>query len=107
MTKLKIKKGDVVQVITGDDKGKTGRVLEVFPKEMRLLVEQINVHSRHTRPNQQNTQGGIIKKEFPIHYSNVMIIDSEKKPTRIGIRRDAKNGKKTITRFALSNNKDL
>ena len=107
MTKLKIKKGDTVKVITGDDKGKTGRVLEVYPKEMRLLVEQVNIHSKHQRPNQQNTQGGIVKKEFPINYSNVMIIDSDKKQTRIGIRREVKNGKSSAIRIARSNKKDL
>lgn len=107
MTKLKIKKGDTVKVITGDDKGKTGRVLDVFPKEMRVLVEQVNIHSKHTRPSQQNTKGGIVKMEFPMHYSNVMIIDSEKNETRIGIRQEVKSGKRTSIRFARSNKKDL
>ncbi len=108
MTKLKIKKGDNVMVITGDDKGKTGRVLEVYPKERKLLVEQINIHSKHTRPNQQNQKGGIVKKEIPVDYSNVMMLDQDKKPTRIGIRRiEDKNGKQTSVRFARSNNKDL
>ncbi len=107
MTKLKIKKGDTVQIITGDDKGKTGRVLEVYPKEMRLLVEQINIHSKHQRPTQQNTNGGIVKMEFPIPYSNAMIVDSEKNPSRIGIRSEVKNGKTIRTRFARTNKKDL
>lgn len=105
MTKLKIKKGDTVQVITGDDKGKTGRVLEVYPEKMTLLVEQVNVHKKHTRPNQASPNGGIIPMEFPVHYSNVMLIDSEKNPTRIGIRRDEKNN--TAIRFARTNKKDL
>lgn len=94
-------------VVTGDDKGKTGRVLEVYPKEMKLLVEQINIHSKHTRPNQTNAKGGIVKKELPVHYSNVMMVDSEKNPTRVGIRREEKNGKISSVRFARSNKKDL
>lgn len=107
MAKLKIKKGDTVQVIAGDDKGKIGRVLEVYPKKMKILVEQVNVHKKHTRPNQQYPNGGIISKEMPIHYSNVMILDSDKKPTRIGIRHEIKGGKKVAIRYAKTNNKDL
>ncbi len=105
MTKLKIKKGDTVQVIAGDDKGRTGRVLEVYPGKMRILVEQVNVHKKHSRPSQANPNGGIISMEMPIHYSNVMMVDSEKKSTRIGIRRDAKSN--TAIRFARTNKKDL
>ncbi len=107
MAKLKIKKGDTVQVIAGDDKGKIGRVLEVYPKTMKILVEQVNVHKKHTRPNQQYPNGGVISKELPIHYSNVMIVDSDKKPTRIGIRHEIKGGRKETIRFAHTNNKDL
>ncbi|MEJ5244102.1 MAG: 50S ribosomal protein L24 [Bacteroidota bacterium] len=107
MAKLKIKKGDTVQVIAGDDKGKIGRVLEVYPKTMKILVEQVNVHKKHTRPNQQYPNGGVISKELPIHYSNVMIVDSDKKPTRIGIRHEIKGGRKETIRFARTNNKDL
>lgn len=77
--KLKIKKGDIIKVITGSDKGKTGRVLDIDPKAMRILVEQVNVRSKHTKPSQMNPQGGINKIEMPVHYSNVMLIDSDKK----------------------------
>jgi len=72
--KLEIKKGDVVKVIAGDDKGKEGRVLDIFPKDLRILVEGVNEHKRHTRPNQGNQQGGILTKSLPIHYSNVKLV---------------------------------
>ncbi|TAE84921.1 MAG: 50S ribosomal protein L24 [Bacteroidetes bacterium] len=83
-TKLHIKKGDMVMVITGDDKGKKGRVLEVFNTEKRALVEGINIVSRHTKPNAQNQQGGIIKKEAPINVSNLKVVDKSGNATRIG-----------------------
>ncbi len=105
--KLKIIKGDVVQVISGNYKGETGRVLEVYPSKMRVLVEGINMRKRHTKPSQQNQQGGIIEMELPIHYSNVMILDSDKVPTRIGIRREENDGKTTPVRFARSNEGNL
>lgn len=105
--KLKIKKGDIVKVITGSDKGKTGRVLDIDPKAMRILVEQVNVRSKHTKPSQMNPQGGIKQMEMPVHYSNVMLIDSDKKATRIGLRREVKDGKATVARFARSNGKEL
>lgn len=105
--KLKIKKDDVVKVITGADKGKTGRVLDVYPAKMKVLVEQINVRSKHARPSAQNPQGGIVKLEMPIHYSNVMILDSDKKATKIGLKR-VKSGEKMVsTRYAKTNKKDL
>ena len=71
--KLKIKKGDTVIVITGEDRGKSGKVLEVFPKENRALVQGIRIISKHTKPNAQNQQGGIVKKESPINISNLML----------------------------------
>ena len=71
--KLKIKKGDTVIVITGEDRGKSGKVLEVFPKENRALVAGVKIISKHTKPNAQNQQGGIIKKESPIKISNLML----------------------------------
>jgi large subunit ribosomal protein L24 len=77
--KYNIKKGDTVVVITGDDKDpkKPRKVLEVLVEESRLIVEGVNVVSRHTKPSAQNTKGGIIKKEAPIHISNVMIWDAK------------------------------
>jgi len=81
--KLHIKKGDTVKILSGDDKGKTGRVIEVMPKEARAIVEGINIISRHTKPNAQNTQGGIIKKEAPVAISKLMVVVGGK-ATRVG-----------------------
>jgi large subunit ribosomal protein L24 len=85
--KLKIKKGDVVKVIAGSSKGKQGKVLEVLPEKSKVLVEGVNVISKHTKPNTTHPQGGIVKKEAPIHISNVMMLDSKGVPTRVGISR--------------------
>ncbi len=71
-------------VIAGDDKGKKGRVLEVITETNRALVEGINIVSRHTKPNAQNQQGGIIKKEAPVTVSNLKVIDKSGTPTRVG-----------------------
>jgi large subunit ribosomal protein L24 len=92
----KIKKGDRVVVLAGKDKGKQGSVLRVMPKEERLVVEGLNMVQRHTRPSQTDPQGGIKHKEAPLHVSNVAIVDSKGKPTRVGFREE--NGKKV--RFA-------
>ena len=83
--KLKIKKGDMVKVIAGDDNGKTGRVLQVYPKDNRALVEGVRIMSKHTKPSAQNTNGGIVKKEAPIHISNLMLLVGNT-PTRVGRR---------------------
>lgn len=85
MAKLRIKKGDKVVVIAGKDKSKTGRVLVVYPKENRVLVEGVNIVKRHTKPNFKYPEGGIIEKEAPIHISNVAIVDPKTgEPTRVG-----------------------
>ena len=84
----KIKKGDPVVVLTGKDKGRTGTVTKVFPKEQRVLVAGINMVQRHTRPSQGDPQGGIKNKEAPVHVSNVALVDSAGKPTRVGFRMD-------------------
>ena len=84
----KIKKGDRVVVLTGKDKGKTGNVVRVLPKEDRLVVGGINMVQRHTKPTQGDPQGGIKNKEAPLHVSNVAIVDSNGKPTRVGFRID-------------------
>ena len=94
----KIKKGDRVVVLTGKDKGKTGAVTRVWPKECRVLVEGVNIVQRHTRPTQLDPQGGIKNKEAPLHLSNVAIVDANGKPTRVGFRVD---GDKKV-RFAKS-----
>lgn len=106
-TKMKIKKEDIVMVISGNNRGETGRVLEVYPKTQRVLVEGINVRKRHTRPNQQNQKGGILSKELPIHISNVMLVDSDKNPTRIGFRKEEVDGRTTWVRFAKTNGKKV
>ena len=83
--KLKIKKGDTVKVIAGESKGQEGKVLEVLRESRKVIVERVNLVSKHTRPNAKNTQGGIVKQEAPIHISNVMLVDpSSGKPTRVG-----------------------
>lgn len=105
--KLKIRKGDVVQVITGDDKGKSGRVLEVYPKKMKLLIEGVNISKRHTKPSQKSQKGGILDKEMPIQFSNVLILDSNKQPARIGIRFDEKGDKRTSIRYSKNDGRDL
>jgi large subunit ribosomal protein L24 len=84
----KIKKGDRVIVLTGKDKGKTGVVSRVAPKENRVVVGGINIAQRHTKPTQGDPQGGIKNKEAPLHVSNVALVDSNGKPTRVGFRVD-------------------
>jgi large subunit ribosomal protein L24 len=100
---MKIRKNDMVMVISGNDRGKTGKVLKVFPQKYRIIVEGINLRKKHTKPNQKNPQGGILEKEASIHASNVMILDPKtNEPTRIGSRviLDEKTGKKKIARVA-------
>lgn len=88
-----VKKGDTVKVISGDNKGKIGKVLKVLVKEERVVVEGVNIVSRHTRPSNANPDGGIIKKEAPIAISNVMFYDTkENKVSRIGYK--VEDGKK-------------
>ena len=92
MSAAKIKKGDKVVVLAGKDKGRTGAVLQVMPKEDRVLVEGINVHARHRKPDQANPQGGIDRKPAPLHISNVAVADKDGKPTRV--RFEDRDGKK-------------
>ncbi len=102
---MKIRKNDNIVVIAGNNAGKTGKVLKVFPKESRVIVEGINVRKRHSKPSQNNPQGGIIEKEAPIHVSNVMLVDPKNNEgTRIGsqIILDEKTGKKKRTRVSKS-----
>lgn len=83
--KLHIKKGDTVFVNSGESKGKSGRVLEVLIDKSRAIVEGVNMVSKHTKPNAESPQGGIVKKEAPIHISNLNVVDpSTQKPTKIG-----------------------
>ena len=105
MSKLHIKKGDTVYVNTGEDKGKTGKVLSVLVKDQRALVEGINMVSKHTKPNAQNPQGGIVKKEAPIHISNLNLIDPKSgKATRIGRKKDEKE---VLVRYSKKSGEEI
>jgi large subunit ribosomal protein L24 len=84
----KIRKGDRVVLLTGKDKGRTGQVAKVMPKEGRVVVTGLNLAQRHTKPTQADPQGGIKSKEASIHVSNVAIADSKGAPTRVGFRID-------------------
>jgi len=88
MPGLRIRKNDTVEVISGKDRGKRGRVIEVLPKDARVRVEGVNRIKRHTKPNpQKNVKGGIVERENPVHISNVALIDPKSdKPTRVGIK---------------------
>ena len=94
----KIKKGDRVILLAGKDKGRTGNVTQVMPKDGRVVVSGLNMVQRHTRPSQGDPQGGIRHKEAPVHVSNVAVVDSNGKPTRVGFR--VEDGKKV--RYAKS-----
>lgn len=93
MIKLKIKKGDTVKVISGDDKGKQGRVLSVDRASFRALVEGINMATKHTKPTAKNTKGGIVHQEASVHISNLMLVDAKGNTTRVGRRIDEATGK--------------
>jgi large subunit ribosomal protein L24 len=102
---LKIRRGDTVEVMSGKDSGKQGRVLRVEPKKNRLFVEGLNIVKRHQRPRSlKDTQrggkvGGVIEKEGPIHVSNVMLVDpKQNKPTRVGIERTAEGGRERVAK---------
>lgn len=99
--KLHVKKGDTVMVIAGEDKGKTGKVLKVYPEKNRAIVEGRNLIKKHTKPNAKNTQGGIVEQEAPIHLSNLMVMLDGKTPARIGRKIDEKTGK--LARYAKVN----
>ena len=83
MKKFNIKKGDTVYVNAGNDKGKTGKVLEVLRDRDRVIVEGVNMVSKHTKPNPKNPQGGIVKQEAGIHISNVNLVDANGKATKV------------------------
>ena len=85
MKKLHIKKGDIVSVNAGNDKGKTGKVLEVIPSKDRAIVEGINIVTKHAKPSPKHPQGGIVKQEAGVHVSNLQLVDPKtSKPTRVG-----------------------
>jgi large subunit ribosomal protein L24 len=92
MAAQKIKKGDKVVVLSGKDKGRTGEVVKAMPKEGKVIVSGVNVHARHRKPSQTNPQGGIDRKEAPLHVSNVAIATADGRPTRV--RFEERDGKK-------------
>ena len=102
MSKARVKKGDTVVVIAGKDRDltQTRRVLEVYPRDNRVLVEGAGLIKRHTRPNpQKNIKGGIVERESPIHVSNVMPVDPQtKRPSRIGIQGDERKTRLRVAR---------
>ncbi len=105
MSKLHIKKGDTVYVLSGEDKGQQGRVLSVQAAKQRAIVEGINIVSKSTKPTAKHPQGGIIKMEAPIHISNLALIDPKSgKPTRVGIRVNEKGEK---VRYAKKSGEEI
>lgn len=104
MSKMHIKKGDTVVVLAGEDRGKSGRVLSVDAAKCRAIVEGINMVTKATKPSAQHPQGGLIKKEAPIHISNLNLADPKTgKPTRIAIKRE--NGK--AVRISKKSNQEI
>ena len=105
---MKVHKGDTVLVVSGKDKGAKGKVLVAYPERNKVLVEGVNRIKKHTAisRNERGAQsGGIVTQEAAIHVSNVMVVDSDGKPTRIGYRKDDETGKKV--RIAKTNGKDI
>ena len=101
MIKLKIKSGDVVRVIAGDHKGAEGKIVRVIRDKNKAIVEGINMVSKHTKPSAKNPQGGIVKKEAPIHISNLSLIDPKsKEATKVGFKQE---GDKKV-RFSKKSN---
>ena len=92
MAAAKIRKGDTVVILSGKDKGKTGEVTRSIPKENKVVVSGVNVHARHRKPTQTNPQGGIDRKEAPLHVSKVAIATADGKPSRV--RFEVRDGKK-------------
>jgi large subunit ribosomal protein L24 len=104
---MKVHKGDTVLVVSGKDKGAKGKVIQAFPKDNRILVEGVNRIKKHVA-NSANLRGassGIVTQEAPIHVSNVMVVDSDGNPTRIGYRTDEETGKRV--RISRKNGKDI
>ncbi|BBY62916.1 50S ribosomal protein L24 [Mycolicibacterium helvum] len=105
---MKVKKGDTVLVVAGKDKGAKGKVLQAFPTRNRVLVEGVNRIKKHTAQSANErgaSSGGIVTQEAPIHVSNVMVVDSDGNPTRIGYRVDSESGKRV--RISKRNGKDV
>lgn len=103
MTKLKIKSGDLVRVIAGDHKGQEGKVVRVLRDKNKAVVEGVNFVSKHTKPSAQNPQGGIVKKEAPIHISNLQVVDAKGNATKVAMKVE---GDKKV-RFSKKSNQVL
>ncbi len=86
LKKVKIKKGDLVKVISGEHKGSEGSVLKILKKTNKLIIEGVNIVKKHKKPDSKNPQGGIVEKEAPLDISNVSLLTSDGKPTRVGFR---------------------
>lgn len=105
LPKVNIKRGDNVKVIAGNDKGKTGRVLAVKPKEGRALVENVKMITKHVKQNQQDQQGGIRNQEGPIDLSNLMVLEPKSgEPTRVGRRKNEQN---QLVRYSKKTGEDI
>ena len=105
MRKLNIKKDDTVYVLSGEDRGKTGRVIKVLPAKNRAIVEGVNIVTKATKPSAKHPQGGLVKLEAPVHISNLSLLDPKSgKPTRVGRRRDAEG--KTV-RYAKKSGEEI
>jgi large subunit ribosomal protein L24 len=105
---MKVHKGDTVLVISGKDKGAKGKVLQSYPDRQKILVEGVNRIKKHTANSANErgaSSGGIVTQEAPIHVSNVMVVDSEGKPARVGYREDTESGKRV--RISKRNGKDI
>lgn len=103
--KFHIKKGDTVYVNAGESKGKQGRVLEIIRKKDRAIVEGVNIISKHQKPNAENPQGGILKKEAAVHISNLMLVDPKTgNPTRIGRK---KNSDGKLVRYSKKSGEEI
>lgn len=102
--KINIKKGDIVKVISGESKGKQGKVLEVIVDDYKALVEGCNMVSKSTKPNAKTPNGGIIKKEAPIHISNLMVVDAKGNATTIGRRL---NDKGKLVRYSKKSGEEI
>ena len=105
---MKVHKGDTVLVISGKDKGAKGKVLQSYPDRQKILVEGVNRIKKHTANSANErgaSSGGIVTQEAPIHVSNVMVVDSDGKPARIGYREDSESGKRV--RISKRNGKDI
>ena len=105
MSKLNIKKDDTVYVLSGEDRGKTGRVLKVLPAKQRAIVEGVNIVTKATKPSAKHPQGGLVKMEAPIHISNLSLLDPKSgKPTRVGRRR---NDEGKLVRYAKKSGEEI